>query len=104
MATDKSAGGINRRAHERKSVLQEASLRLDNGLLPCSVIDISVGGAQIELKRGCENGQAATLLIEKFGEFEGQVAWVRKGKCGLKFSGDPNVIAESLMAMATYGT
>ena len=43
------------------------------------------------------------LSIEKFGEFEAQVAWARKDRCGIKFTGDPEVIATTLMALATYG-
>jgi hypothetical protein len=103
MANIRSGATSNRRAFKRKSVLQAAALQIGTSSSPCSVIDISVGGAQIEIEPGVENGKTATLAIENFGAFEAQVAWARKDRCGLKFTGDPEVIAESLMAMATYG-
>jgi hypothetical protein len=93
----------NRRASKRKSVLQTAALLIGSETTPCSVLDISIGGAQLELAPGIENGTAVTLSVEKFGTFEAQVAWARKDRCGIKFTGDTDAIAESLMAMATYG-
>jgi hypothetical protein len=103
MANTGSGAFSNRRAHKRKSVLQTASLLDGSGSVLCSVIDISVGGAQIEIKPGVENGQTVTLAIDNFGAFEAQVAWARKDHCGIRFTGDPGAIAESLMAMAIYG-
>ena len=103
MANTGSAASSNRRVFKRKSVLQAAALLDGSSSKPCSVIDISVGGAQIELEPGTENGRTVTLSIEKFGEFEAQVAWARKDRCGIKFTGDPEVIATTLRALATYG-
>ncbi len=103
MANTGSGAPSNRRAFKRKSVLESAALLIGSETMPCSVIDISVGGAQIELEPDIENGTAVTLSVEKFGTFEAQVAWARKDRCGIKFTGATDAIAESLMAMATYG-
>ncbi len=103
MANTGSGATSDRRAFNRKSDLQAAALLDGSSSKPCSVIDIAVGGAQVELEPGIENGQKVALSIENFGEFEAQVAWARKNRCGIKFTGDPEVIAATLMALATYG-
>ena len=94
MANTGSGAPSNRRAFKREPVLQAAALSDGSLSKPCSVVDTSVGGAQIELEPGIENGQTVTLSIDKFGEFEAQVAWARKDRCGIKFTGDPEVIAQ----------
>ncbi len=90
----------------RKSVALAGKIRSDgsaDGPVDCEILDLSPGGAKIASSAQLEKGAAVFLQIEKLGEYEADVAWVRKSQAGLTFRASPEAMAEVVMAIAIYG-
>ena len=93
----------SRRAHERTSVLIGAEVSAGGDTYVCDVIDISAGGAKIKTGQELETRCEVELKFDPYGVFSATVMWNKDDFHGLKFTGDPNELAERLMAMAIYG-
>lgn len=93
----------NRRQHERSAASFEASIVSADSKVGGRVIDISAGGAKVEVDRPIEPKTAITLSIERFGDYKGEIAWLRGDTVGVKFFEDPLVMSEVAYAMAVYG-
>lgn len=97
------AFALNRRNYERKSSGLDATVTVGDAATTCTVEDISPGGAQIVAAVDLSQGRNVVLNLEPFGSVTATVAWCRKGKLGLRFEGDPAVIAELIMSLAMQG-
>lgn len=94
---------LNRRGFERKDAHLEARVVVGTANTRCTIEDISMGGAQIVAPLDLSQGRTLVLSIQPFGEFNATVAWCRRGKLGIKFTEDPAVMAEVVMAIAMRG-
>ncbi|MBO6519153.1 MAG: PilZ domain-containing protein [Rhodospirillales bacterium] len=94
------------RQFDRKSVALAGKIRVegtDADPTACEILDLSPGGAKVKTGKSLEKGAVVFLQIEKLGEYEADIAWVRKPQVGLKFRAAPDVMAEVVMAIAIYG-
>ena len=91
-----------RRIHLRTSVSFEASLVFEGGNAGCTVVDISVGGAKLRTDSQLARESPLILEIKAYGAFPGHVRRQSAGELGMAFDEPPEVIAETLIAMATY--
>jgi hypothetical protein len=83
--TDRSPDLPERRAHPRHQVGYAARVTYGISSYSCTVIDMSVGGAQLELDEKIRPYTVVTLHIENFGSFHGRVVWSRGDRHGLQF-------------------
>lgn len=80
-----------------------AEILLGDDRYPCHVIDVSAGGACVELNVTAEKDEFIVLNITDFGSINARVAWVKSDRLGLHFKDDPALIGEMLISLATYG-
>jgi hypothetical protein len=73
------------RKHPRKKGFLHAWLEADAQPYECLVLDLSPGGAMIELAHHLADRQAVVLSIEPLGTFPGTVVWQAEGRAGIKF-------------------
>ena len=94
----------SRRKYERKSVICDAQILMDDQVIACEIKDISAGGASALAAEKLDDArQTVTLSIRPFGDFTCDVAWKNGKRLGLRFHNDPEMMAEIVLAMAVYG-
>ena len=100
---DDSGAHDEHRAYARAAVVAQGRLHACGPWSECAIVNVSAGGAK--LTTGCLPGQGECVQLEigNLGCYEGVVAWQHAGQVGLKFSGDPDKMAEVVMALAMYG-
>jgi hypothetical protein len=92
-----------KRSDERETILSNAEILVDGEGLVCRMLNISTGGAKLQLARQLDCGKAVVLCLGNFGQFNAQVAWQQGGATGVKFSHDPIEMAAVIMGLASYG-
>lgn len=80
---------VDRRSHTRISAQCAGELLLGPLRFPCSVVDISAGGAQLGLGEQIAPLSPATLRIVGHGALHCRVIWNRAGRTGVRFLHDP---------------
>ena len=87
-----------RRAHRRKPTLWEGRLDTDVGVFPCVVLNVSHGGALVQVEAPLLPTERASLMIERFGSLAAQIVWqiVELGKVGIRFTDSPQHVARVL--------
>jgi hypothetical protein len=88
------ANSAERRQFRRKAVIWAAKLDTPNGILECVTLDLSLSGARLRLADNVGLQQKVTLLLEKFGGFQGEVVWETAVEVGVQFSDSPDLIAK----------
>ena len=78
----------------RKRVLWAAKIDVSGREHNCVVVDLSLGGAKLDLEAPVAHGDKVTLVLDRFGAFRAEVAWREEGACGLRFIEDPQRIAD----------
>ena len=94
----------SRRQNPRTAVALSADVISDSGTEHCNVLDISAGGAKIEIAQTLEREAVVELKLGNAGRFPNRVAWKQSPYYGLQFKGDKEKTAETLMAIAVYGS
>ena len=94
----------DKRHHERTDARVTARFLHDGRWVVGQIKDISAGGAKIDADQPVERHTAITLSIGQFGDYEGEIVWSSGGTIGVKFSEDPQVMSEVVVAVALYGT
>ena len=79
-----------RRKSERLPILLEAAVSVDSDVINCVILDISAGGAKLQLKGTevhLEDDQVKLirLNIPGFGDFDGEIIWTDDEYIGIKF-------------------
>lgn len=92
----------SKRKFARRPLTFEAIIRRDNETMPCSILNISSGGAKAKLDATIDKNTPVILDLAPFGSFPCRVAWQRGTTLGLKFQTDPLEMAEVVLAMAVY--
>ena len=97
-----------RRNFSRNSILLTGVLLYRDGIEDCVVRDLSVNGAMISAANAPAQGSPVTLEIARVGGFRGrekdvagrglraEVAWRTKDHVGLRFTGRPHEVAETM--------
>ena len=96
------ANSIDRRDFARRDVAFNAEISVDGATRSCEIVDISVGGAKVQMNKTPAKGTAVSLHIADLETFEAVVTWSGAKSIGLKFLADPDVVAESLLGLAVY--
>jgi hypothetical protein len=103
-----------RRNFSRNSILLTGVLLYRDGIEDCVVRDLSVNGAMISVANAPAQGSPATLEIARVGGFRGrekdvagrglraEVAWRNKDRVGLRFTGRPHEIAETMAGLLPW--
>jgi hypothetical protein len=74
------------RRHRRFPALRYAALRTNgDGLVPGSIIDLSVTGCRVSTQGVFANGTRVCLRIEKMNSVWGTVVWQHATDVGIKF-------------------
>jgi PilZ domain len=69
----------------RRSVKLPASLRLEEGCIAVTVLDLTHDGCKIETPMALLEGAKLELSIENLGTIDAEVRWHARGKAGLRF-------------------
>jgi hypothetical protein len=64
-------------------------IETDTGNQEAIILDLSLGGARLRLPTPIKSREAVTLVIDRFGRLNAQVAWCRSGQIGLRFLDRP---------------
>jgi hypothetical protein len=78
----------------RKRVLWKARIEIAGTIRDCAVVDLSLGGARLHLAERVALGTSVRLILDRFGAFRGEVVWQRDRGMGLRFTDDPQRIAD----------
>jgi hypothetical protein len=89
-----------RRKHLRKKCFLPARLVTAAGSFDCDVLDISQGGAKVEVGIEVADEQAVTLIIKSIGTYAGLVAWRGDGCFGMRFLAQHGTTKVSPAALA----
>jgi hypothetical protein len=94
----KSRTAAERRAARRKPTLWEGRLDTDIGVFRCVILNISQGGALVQLDAPLLATERATLTIERFGAIGAQIVWqmLDEGRLGVRFTDPPQLVARVL--------
>ena len=103
-----------RRNFSRISILLTGVLLFRDGIEDCVVRDLSVNGAMITVAKAPQAGSPVMLEIARVGGFRGrekdvigrglcaEVAWHGKDQVGLKFTGRPHEVAETMAGLLPW--
>lgn len=92
-AADDEAMWDEKRRHKRKPVIWSARVETETGQAECIILDLSLGGAKLRVPAQAKAHQPVTLVIDRFGAINGEVAWCRSGQMGLRFTDAPEQVA-----------
>lgn len=90
MINARSFGKLGNRSMARLATEIDAGLVLHDRRVMCIVENISRTGCRLQVAEPPRVGATALIKIERI-ETLGTVAWVRGGRCGVKFQGALNV-------------
>jgi hypothetical protein len=93
----------DQRRHERTDSTLAGSLTTSGHRRPCLILDISAGGARIEVGIPIDNFAPADLAIGAFEPISGELVWARGDVFGLRFSQPAEQVAEVLAGVVVYG-
>jgi hypothetical protein len=92
-----------KRRHRRSAVIWPAVVTTPDGERPCTVMNLSLGGARIKVARLPAADVALGLRIAGVGQFSGRVVWLRGGSAGVEFAIAPEVAARSIGRALQHG-
>jgi len=93
---------VDRRAHERKSVLLEAAIS-DGALQEDSVLlNISEGGAMLRVSDPFMCPTSLDVEISRIGSIPAEVAWRRDDKIGVRFKESPQIVARRFEGFSSF--
>jgi hypothetical protein len=71
-----------------------AEIRINGERKPCTVIDVSSGGANLRLPRLADESATVWLVIDNAAPISAAIAWRDKDSTGLRFSEEQNWVTE----------
>jgi len=82
----------------RKRVLWKARIQIGGAIHPCAVVDLSLGGARLHFAEPVAAETKVRLILDRFGAFTAEVVWQQDRGIGLRFTDDPQRIADLIGA------
>lgn len=92
-----------KRKYARESTSIQATLMVDEDWHDCRILNISVGGAKLQIDRRLGHGVAVVLQIGNFGQYNAIVAWQQEDEFGVNFSHNAEEMGDVIMGLASYG-
>ncbi len=92
-----------KRKDTRESILTQARIMVDGDWHNCRILNISTGGAKLQIDGRIGHGTPVSLQIGEFGQFGATVAWQQDAEIGVKFTHDALEMAAVIMGLASYG-
>ncbi|MDO8464840.1 MAG: PilZ domain-containing protein [Gallionella sp.] len=92
-----------KRKDTRESILTQARIMVGGDWHNCRILNISTGGAKLQIDRHINHGTPVSLQIGEFGQFNVTVAWQQSTEVGVKFTHDALEMAAVIMGLASYG-
>ena len=77
---------MNHRNHERHEVLKSGTILFEASRIDCSVHNLSVGGANLELDGHLAIPDAFELLMPDMAKLRCHVVWRKEARIGVAFS------------------
>lgn len=82
---------MERREFERLPILLEATVTVDSDVINCVILDVSAGGAKVQLKGTDvhlkdDQFKLIVLNVPGFGDFDGQIIWTDDEYIGINFN------------------
>lgn len=87
-----------RREHPRDTVVYAGRLSFGAAEHPCTVLNISAGGAQLHFAPPVAPWTIVTLHIDRFGAFHARVVWQRGERVGLQFLEDAILVTKRFVS------
>jgi len=87
-----------RRVHPRDTVVYGGRLAFGAHEFPCTVLNISAGGAQLRVDHEIGAWTIVTLHVDRFGSFHARVVWQRGDKVGVQFLEDAVLVTRRIVA------
>ncbi|NOZ42013.1 MAG: PilZ domain-containing protein [Alphaproteobacteria bacterium] len=84
------------RKHNRRTVIQAVTLKVDRVDFDCTAYDISLGGIRLKVDMPIEHGTGVFIQIKNRLRQAARVIWSADGFIGLNFVEDPEKIRVSL--------
>jgi len=84
------------RRFERTTVLWSGQLVFREQIVACVIVNISAGGAMVRSEDSAMFLTSLVLRNSRIGDLAAKVVWRQVEEIGLKFSDDPEIIAEAL--------
>ncbi len=84
------------RRFERTTVLWSGQLVYQEQSVACVIVNISSGGAMVRSEDSAMFVTSLVLRSSRIGDLAAKVAWRQDDEIGLKFSDDPEIVAEAL--------
>lgn len=73
---------------------------IDGKAIDSPIINISTGGAKLDVETPIAEGQHLMLRIDGYGEFRAVTTWQHGRELGITFTHDPLKVAELVLALA----
>jgi PilZ domain len=86
LTQESTASAGNLRRHARKSVIWPGNVTTEEGMLACSVLDLSNGGARLRMDQVLPRDAIVNLRIAGVGRFPARVVWCREQQIGIRNS------------------
>jgi hypothetical protein len=86
---------MERREHARKPVLWAARLDTSLGSFDCIVLNLSLGGARLDLSAPIVPREVC-LVLERYGALRAEVVWQVSDGIGIRFLGGTEEVARVL--------
>jgi hypothetical protein len=89
------------RSNSREIILAKGEIRIDGNWHICRVLNISAGGAKLQVDRRIDIGLTEFLRIGKYDHIKTTVVWRQRNEIGVAFSHDALAIADALVKLAS---
>jgi len=93
----------NKQQHMRYSTFARGKLFAGDREVDCDMLNISLGGAKLQLAEPVEADSDIRFQIEQVGEFSGRVAWRNGANVGIKFHEELSDVAGIVEAISIEG-
>lgn len=94
--TRRPRGRPERRQALRKHVLWSAQVEVEERLISCAVLDVSLGGARVRLDDGALPQGPLAIAVSRFGTFQAEVVWTQERVAGLRFLEPVDRVADTI--------
>lgn len=91
-----SEGSSGARKATRIQVLWNGSLHAGERSSACRILDVSLGGAKVQVANPSDIPSPVTLKIDRFGEFPCEIQWRQGDYLGLRFLADQETVANTI--------
>jgi hypothetical protein len=92
-AVASGAPTMDQRRAARRRFCWSGTLQTSEGPFPCTVVDLSLGGAKVALHELPRRSRAVSLVMPQIGAFRGELVWQQDGIVGIGFRDAPESVA-----------